>query len=95
MAPNGNGALFDAIKDNSEIKSVISKLAFLQIVGVDNAIGKVLDPIFIGYAMNNSLTAAIKTVDREDENEPIGVVAVKNGVTEIVEYTELPESLRK
>jgi len=95
LAPNGNGALFDAIKNNSEVKEIISKLAYVQIVGVDNAINKILDPLFIGYAMNNSLTAALKAVERDDENEPVGVVAVKNGITEIVEYTELPEMLRK
>jgi UDP-N-acetylglucosamine pyrophosphorylase len=51
----------------------------LQIIGVDNAIGKVLDPLFIGYTAEHGFYSAIKTVEREKEDEPVGVVLQKNG----------------
>ena len=45
LAPNGNGALFDSLKTNREVQGLISTLEYVQIIGVDNAINKVLDPI--------------------------------------------------
>lgn len=50
-------------------------------VGIDNAIGKILDPVFIGYACDNNFQAAIKTVERTSETESVGLVVDKNGVT--------------
>lgn len=64
-------------------------------IGVDNAIGKVLDPVFVGYASTHKYEAVMKTVEREAENEPVGLVVQKNGVTEVVEYSELPDEIRK
>lgn len=95
LAPNGNGALFDAIKYRKDLQNEIKKLAYLQVIGVDNAIGKVLDPVFIGYTAENGFQAALKTVERVTENEPVGLVVQKNGVTEIIEYSELPDAIRK
>ena len=45
LAPNGNGALFEALKSNQEVQRAISSFEYIQIIGVDNALNKVLDPI--------------------------------------------------
>ena len=45
LAPNGNGALFDSLKSNREVQGLISVLDYVQIIGVDNALNKVLDPV--------------------------------------------------
>lgn len=45
LAPNGNGALFDSLKTNREVQGLISLLEYVQIIGVDNALNKVLDPV--------------------------------------------------
>lgn len=45
LAPNGNGALFDSIANRPNIKSLIESLDYVQVIGVDNPINKVLDPI--------------------------------------------------
>jgi UDP-N-acetylglucosamine pyrophosphorylase len=95
LAPNGNGSLFDAIKSRADVQQAIKSLAYLQVVGIDNAIGKILDPVFVGYTCENSFQAAIKTVERESETEPVGLVVDKNGVTQIIEYTELSDEMRK
>lgn len=49
LAPNGNGALFEALKANQEIQRAISSFEYLQIIGVDNCLNKVLDPVQIGF----------------------------------------------
>ena len=93
LAPNGNGSLFDAIRQRQDVQAVIKNLAYLQIIGIDNVIGKVLDPLFIGYTCENGFQASLKTVERESETEPVGLVVSKNGITEVIEYTEVPEKI--
>ena len=49
LAPNGNGALFDSIAKSEDLRSLISQLDCVQVIGVDNTLNKVLDPIQIGF----------------------------------------------
>lgn len=77
------------------MQQAIKSLAYLQVVGIDNAIGKILDPLFVGYTCENNFQAAIKTVERESETEPVGLVVDKNGVTQIIEYMELSDEMRR
>ena len=49
LAPNGNGALFETLKANQEIQRAVSNFEYLQIIGVDNCLNKVLDPVHIGF----------------------------------------------
>jgi UDP-N-acetylglucosamine/UDP-N-acetylgalactosamine diphosphorylase len=53
-----------------------------------------LDPLFIGYTCENGYQASTKTVERESETEPVGLVVSKNGITQVIEYTEVPENIR-
>ena len=55
LAPNGNGALFDSLKTNREVQGLISVLDYVQIIGVDNAMNKVLDPVHIGFTSSKQL----------------------------------------
>lgn len=52
LAPNGNGALFDSLMSNYDVRNRISALEYVQIIGVDNALNKVLDPVQIGFTHN-------------------------------------------
>jgi len=55
LAPNGNGALFDSLKSNREVAGLISVLEYVQIIGVDNALNKVLDPVQVGFTQQRGL----------------------------------------
>ena len=45
LAPNGNGGLLDAIAIDDEIKKYIATVDYMQIIGVDNVLNKILDPV--------------------------------------------------
>lgn len=49
LAPNGNGALFEAINSNSWIKRHIKTTKMVQVIGVDNVLNKIMDPVQVGY----------------------------------------------
>ena len=72
---------------------MISVLEYVQIIGVDNALNKVLDPVQIGFTYNSNLQASLKAVPKRDAHEKVGVIGKKNGKYNIVEYSELPESM--
>jgi UDP-N-acetylglucosamine/UDP-N-acetylgalactosamine diphosphorylase len=45
QAPNGNGALFEAINTNRKIKNIIKSTSYVQVIGVDNVLNKIMDPV--------------------------------------------------
>jgi UDP-N-acetylglucosamine/UDP-N-acetylgalactosamine diphosphorylase len=89
LAPNGNGALFDSIKTRGDLRKFIGTLEYLQVIGVDNAINKILDPIQIGYTKVNNLEASLKCCPKRSPEEKVGVVATKDDKYAIVEYSDL------
>lgn len=95
LGPNGNGALFDSVANNDEVKGIIAESDYVQIIGVDNVLNRVLDPVYIGFAVANNLQAAMKSCVKRDAKEPVGVVVKRRngetGVTkyDIVEYSEI------
>lgn len=91
MAPNGNGAIFEAVNRNPEVKKVLSEVEYVQVIGVDNVLNKVLDPLYVGFAVDKNLQAAMKSCVKRDANEPVGVVVKRNGRYDIVEYSEISE----
>ena len=50
---NGNGGFFAAAAKNPKVKQVLQTTDYVQIIGVDNIINKILDPVFIGYTKEN------------------------------------------
>ncbi len=90
LAPNGNGALFDSIAKSEDLRSFISKLECVQVIGVDNTLNKVLDPIQIGFNVVRKLQASLKCCPKVNAKEKVGVVATKDGKAQIIEYSEIP-----
>lgn len=93
LSPNGNGALFDSINTNSLVKRHIQSVDYVQVIGVDNVLNKLLDPIQVGITAAQGLEASLKVCVKRDAAEKVGVVCKKNGKYDIVEYSELSEEL--
>ena len=89
LAPNGNGGFFDSIVRVESVRQHLETLDYVQVIGVDNIMNKVLDPIHIGYTACNQYTLSVKTCPKAYPEEKVGVVAKKDGLYAIVEYSEL------
>jgi len=89
LAPNGNGGFFDSIVRVEPVRQYLETLDYVQVIGVDNILNKVLDPIHIGYTACNKFTLSVKTCAKAYPEEKVGVVAKKDGKYAIVEYSEL------
>lgn len=100
-APDGNGGLYNALRVPFEKKSSVSVLSaletrgikYLHCYGVDNCLVKVGDPIFLGVNISKKVEAGVKTVIKTDPKESVGVVAIKNGKWNVIEYSEIPVEL--
>jgi len=90
LSPNGNGALFQAIQNNATVKKVIQSTTYVQVIGVDNVMNKLLDPMHIGFTATRGLEASLKCCVKRSPDEKVGLVLVKNGKYDIVEYSEIP-----
>jgi UDP-N-acetylglucosamine/UDP-N-acetylgalactosamine diphosphorylase len=55
MGPNGNGALFDAVNRNEEVKKVLQGIDYVQVIGVDNVLNRLLDPLYFGFTAQQDL----------------------------------------
>ena len=61
----------------------------MQVIGVDNVLNKIMDPVQVGFNSRKNLEASLKCCVKRDPEEKVGVVCINNGKYDIVEYSEL------
>ena len=93
LAPNGHGALFEAIRSEPDIRDSLTEFEYIQVTGVDNALNKILDPIHIGFTHTRNLDSSVKIIEKEDPREKLGIIGKKNGKYALIEYSDMPADL--
>lgn len=92
--PDGSGGCFRAFKASGLLDDVIRRgVKYIFFYGVDNALVRVCDPYFVGFAIDRDKDIACKAVKKLHSAEKVGVYAYRNGKPTIIEYTELPLDL--
>lgn len=95
MAANGNGGVLSSLNNHGHLQSMKdNNIQHVFLYGVDNAIAKVADPIFIGFAIKEQSQVASKSVDKIHADEKVGVICYRDNHPDIVEYMELPDHMR-
>jgi UDP-N-acetylglucosamine/UDP-N-acetylgalactosamine diphosphorylase len=62
------------------------------VIGVDNVLNKIMDPLQVGFTAIKNLDATLKTCAKASPDEKVGVVVKNNGKYDIVEYSELSDA---
>ena len=95
LGPNGNGGCFLALKESGALDDMKRRgVEHVFFYSVDNALVKVCDPHFIGFAMASGLPAASKAVVKAGPGEKVGVLCTRGGRPAVIEYSEMtPEML--
>ena len=92
MSPDGHGGILAALTASGAIADMerrgISTVFYFQ---VDNPLVEVASPSFIGIHLLEKADISIKVCAKRDPQEGLGMMVVRGGRHEMVEYTELTE----
>lgn len=94
VAPDGNGGIYAAL-DKSGILTDLHKRAIDHVHAycVDNCLVRVADPVFIGFSALKNVSIATKVVRKRNAKEPVGLIILKNGKPDVVEYSEIDKDM--
>ena len=92
-SPNGNGGMFVSLKKQGCLEELrAAGIEYLMVVGVDNCLIKMADPLFLGALIDAPEAEAIaKSYLKRGPGEKAGIFCFRGGTPCVVEYTEVPE----
>jgi UDP-N-acetylglucosamine/UDP-N-acetylgalactosamine diphosphorylase len=94
VAPDGNGGIYQALlMSNARTDMRKRGIQHVHAYCVDNCLVKVADPVFIGFAASKDVDIATKVVRKRNAAEPVGLILLKNGKPDVVEYSEIDKEL--
>lgn len=92
VSPNGNGGVFSALSSSGAIEDMEKRgVKWIFMYNVDNAMIKIADPIFVGFADEKDSPIASKSVVKRNAQEKVGVFCLKDGKPSVIEYSELTD----
>ena len=94
LAANGHGGIYEALVKNNMIKKMRELgIEWIFIGGVDNCLAKMVDPLFVGMAIDKKVTVACKSVVKDNPHEKVGVFCKRNGRPSVIEYSEITNEM--
>jgi len=89
-AADGNGGIYGAIQKTGQIEDMRKRgVKYIHCFSVDNAIGKVCDPMFMGYCISRGSDVGNKVVWKAEPGEKVGVLGKRGGKNCVIEYSEM------
>lgn len=90
VAPDGNGGLYQALVASGVLADLQARgIDHVHAYCVDNCLVRVADPVFVGFAASLDVDVATKVVRKRSATEPVGLILLKNGRPDVVEYSEI------
>ncbi len=94
LAANGHGGIYEALVKNGMVKKMREMgIEWIYIGGVDNCLAKMVDPLFVGMAIDKKVTVACKSVVKANPHEKVGVFCKRNGRPSVIEYSEISNEM--
>ena len=93
-AADGHGGVYESLVKNKMVDKMKELgVEWVFIGGVDNCLVKMVDPVFMGIAIDKGVTAAGKSVVKANPHEKVGAFCRKNGKPSVVEYSEITDEM--
>ncbi|PWW76669.1 nucleotide-diphospho-sugar transferase [Tuber magnatum] len=90
VAPDGNGGIYQALVASGVLADLRTRgIKHVHAYCVDNSLVKVADPVFIGFSASKNVDLATKVVRKRNATESVGLIILKNGRPDVVEYSEI------
>ena len=94
VSPDGHGGLVKGLATNGVLDAMRDRgIEHLYYHQVDNPTAIVCDPAFLGFHALRGSDLSTKVVAKVGPGEKMGVVCDVNGVTRIIEYSDLPDDV--
>lgn len=94
LAANGHGGTLQSMDKCGIIEEMKNNgIEWIFISGVDNVLVKPIDPLLIGMSIHNKVLGSVKSIEKTDPKEKVGVFCRKNKKVGVVEYTEISEEM--
>ncbi|MEA2710305.1 MAG: UDP-N-acetylglucosamine/UDP-N-acetylgalactosamine diphosphorylase [Phycisphaerales bacterium] len=96
LSPDGHGGSLRALHKSGALADMkrrgVEHLSYFQ---VDNPLVHTIDPLFLGLHDITGSEMSSKTIPKANALEKVGNFAVGDGVLQVIEYSDMPESLAK
>jgi len=93
-AANGHGGTLESMEKSKVIEQMKKNgVEWIFINGVDNVLVKPVDPLLIGMSIHNKVLGAVKSIEKIDPKEKVGVFCRKNKKVGVIEYTEISDEM--
>jgi UDP-N-acetylglucosamine/UDP-N-acetylgalactosamine diphosphorylase len=96
LSPDGHGGSLRALAKSGALADMqrrgVEHLSFFQ---VDNPLVHCIDPLFLGLHDLTGSEMSSKTIPKANALEKVGNFCVGDGITQVIEYSDLPETLAK
>lgn len=89
-SPNGNGGWYASLLE-SGIENDFPEIEWYNVFGVDNVLQRIADPIFLGATILSGKNSGAKGVRKADPEEKVGVLCLRDGLPDVIEYYDLDE----
>ncbi|PUU72176.1 nucleotide-diphospho-sugar transferase [Tuber borchii] len=90
VAPDGNGGIYQALVASGVLADLKTRgIKHVHAYCVDNSLVKVADPVFLGFSASKNVDLATKVVRKRSATESVGLIILKNGKPDVVEYSEI------
>ena len=94
LSPDGHGGMLAAMAHAEILQDWASRgIETLFYHQVDNPSTPLCDPAFLGWHLLRQSEVSTKVVAKRDAQEKMGVLVEVGGVTQIIEYSDLPQEL--
>jgi len=95
-SPNGHGGFYGALKTAdlfAKLQGGGTEIIFY--CQVDNPLVRMGDPVFIGHHLLQEARMSVKVVEKVEPEEKVGLVALRDGRTCCLEYSDLSKSFQR
>ncbi|MBW2995293.1 UDPGP type 1 family protein [Candidatus Woesearchaeota archaeon] len=91
--PNGHGGSILALHESGALKDMKKRgIKYIFYYQVDNALIKILDPVFTGYHILENAKMSSKIVKKAYPEERVGVIGYVNKKLGVIEYSDLSKT---
>ena len=93
-AADGHGGTLKAMGKNKIMEQMREDgIEWIFVCGVDNVLVKLVDPLLLGMSIDAKVLGSVKTIEKTDPKERVGVFCRKNKKVGVIEYTEISEEM--